>query len=81
MAERQVVLHFDTSFHSIFVSLHDGRPLMMPINVETGEVIAAVPVEDQVFESRDIEEVCQFIRGQHAIFSNHKPAKQKGASR
>jgi hypothetical protein len=72
VAERQVVLHFDTSMHSIFVSLHDGRPLMMPLDVEKGTVIAAVPVEDQVFQTRDIEEVCQFIRGQHALFSKQQ---------
>jgi hypothetical protein len=72
VAERQVVLHFDTSMHSIFVSLHDGRPLMMPLDVEKGTVIAAVPVEDQVFQTKDIEEVCTFIRGQHALFSKQQ---------
>jgi hypothetical protein len=80
MAERQVVLQFDTTMHSIFVSLHDGRPLMMPVDVEKGLVIAAVPVEAEIFSTQDVEEVCAFIRGQYALFSKQQP-KQKGASR
>lgn len=72
MAERQVVLHFDTSMHSIFVSLHDGRPLMMPLDVEKGLVIAAVPVEENLFSTQDVEEVCSFIRGQYALFSKQQ---------